>query len=115
MVGINAKKGIEEILPSESGFYPMEGVVSGEGRIALSYWSAGEIPICGTCLLQRKGSTGRKFVGRWQGYTTGDLSLDEEPRFTDGRVEFLRISKEMIPPEEVHEILGRMKNDGGTD
>ena len=32
--------------------YPMEGVISSQGVIALSYWSKGEIPICGILLLE---------------------------------------------------------------
>lgn len=107
MVGLNTKQGIEEIMPGESGFYPMEGVVSGDGHIALSYWSAGSIPICGTCLLTRKGSTGKKYKGSWQGYTARDL--DDDPEFTKGRVELLKVSEKIVPPNRVREILRDVK------
>ena len=109
MVGVNTKKGIEKILPGESGFYPMEGVVSGDRNIALSYWSAGDIPICGACLLKRKGSSGTKYEGHWKGFTTRDVNEDEEPQFTQGRVELLRIGKKIISPEEVKQALDAMK------
>ncbi|WDE01536.1 toll/interleukin-1 receptor domain-containing protein [Thalassomonas actiniarum] len=52
--------------------YPMEGVVSSEGYIALSYWSQGEIPICGTALLKLVGGN-RIIKGTWQGYTAASL------------------------------------------
>ncbi len=107
MVGVNTKKGIEEILPGESGFYPMEGVISGERNIALSYWSAGEIPICGTCLLRRKGSSGNKYEGHWMGMTTRDI--DEEAVLTQGRVLLTRIGRKIIPPTEVRQLLKQTK------
>ena len=107
MVGVNTKKGIEEFLPGESGFYPMEGVVSGERNIALSYWSAGDIPICGACLLKRKGSSGSKYEGYWQGITSRDI--DEDPTFTQGRVLLTRIGKKIIPPAEVKLELEKLK------
>lgn len=53
-------------------YYPMEGVVSSEGYIALSYWSQGEIPICGTALLKLIGGN-RIIKGSWQGYTAKTL------------------------------------------
>lgn len=107
MVGVNTKKGIEEILPGESGFYPMEGVVSGDRNIALSYWSAGDIPICGACLLRRKGSSGNKYEGYWQGITT--RNIDEDPVFTQGRVLLIRIGRKIIPPQEVQKELEKIK------
>jgi len=82
IVGTNSKKGIDTTKGAK--FYPMEGVVSPQGWIALSYWSGGTVPICGTCLLKPQGSTGGILVGRWQGFTAKDL--DEEPHFTQGRV-----------------------------
>lgn len=53
-------------------YYPMEGVVSSKGNIALSYWSQGEIPICGTTLLELIGGN-RIMEGTWQGYTAKTL------------------------------------------
>ncbi len=82
MVGTNSKKGIKAVKHAE--FYPMEGVVSPLGWVALSYWSGGTIPICGTCLLKPHGSTGDSLLGNWQGFTAKDLH--EEPRFAQGRV-----------------------------
>lgn len=107
MVGLNAKKGIEDILPGEASSYPMEGVVSSGGWIAMSYWSAGEIPISGTCLLRPKGASGRKYTGHWQGYTAKDI--DDEIQFTQGRVEFVKIARETLPPREVLRLRGEMK------
>ncbi len=107
MVGITTKKGIKEVMPGESGFYPMEGVVSGDRNIALSYWSAGGIPICGTCLLKRKGGTGNKYEGYWQGFTNHDI--DDDLQFTKGRVELVRIGDKIIPPTEVKQALEKMK------
>ena len=109
MVGVNTKTGIEEYFPGEAGFYPMEGVVSGDRNIALSYWSAGDIPICGACLLRRKGSSGSKYEGYWKGITTRDI--DEEPIFTQGRVLLTRIGKKIIPPMEVKQELERLKKE----
>ena len=102
MVGVDTKVGIEDVIPRDSSFYPMEGVVSSGGWVAMSYWSAGEIPICGTCLLRPRGASGRKYVGHWQGYTTRDI--DSDIKFTQGRVEFLKISKETLPPDEAMEL-----------
>jgi hypothetical protein len=107
MVGLNTKMGIEDIMPGESGFYPMEGVVSGDGRISLSYWSAGAISICGTCLLSKKGSSGRKYNGYWQGYTTRDLDMD--PELTRGRVELIKIGEKIVPPDQVRQIVKASK------
>ena len=64
--------------------YPMEGVVSKSGWVALSYWSGGTIPICGTALLGPRGSSGELLIGTWQGYTAKDLN--DDPVFTTGRV-----------------------------
>jgi hypothetical protein len=82
VVGYSAKAGIAGVDSAE--FYPMEGVVSSRGYVALSYWSGGAIPICGTCLLKPEGSAGDTLAGHWQGFTSRDLG--EEPRFTHGRV-----------------------------
>lgn len=82
VVGYSGKRGIENASSAE--FYPMEGVVSARGYVALSYWSGGSIPICGTCLLKPEGAAGDTLSGHWQGFTARDLSL--EPRFVQGRV-----------------------------
>jgi hypothetical protein len=52
--------------------YPMEGVCSVDGKIAMTYWSNGEIPICGTVLLELIGGH-RIMEGFWQGFTTRKL------------------------------------------
>jgi len=61
--------------------YPMEGVRSRMGYISLSYWSEGQIPICGTVLL-KPNIKGDKYSGKWSGYSsksleTGSLNLVE--------------------------------------
>jgi hypothetical protein len=53
--------------------YPMEGVCSGDGKIAMTYWSIGEIPICGTVLLELIGGH-RVMEGVWQGFTAQKLN-----------------------------------------
>jgi len=89
MVGITTKKGIKEVMPGESGFYPMEGVVSGDRK------------------LKRKGGTGNKYEGYWQGFTNHDI--DDDLQFTKGRVELVRIGDKIIPPTEVKQALEKMK------
>lgn len=65
--------------------YPMEGVVSSIGQVALSYWSEGNTAICGTALMKPHGADiGTRLVGTWQGFTARDLM--SELRFTRGRV-----------------------------
>jgi len=63
-----AKKGAE--------FYPMEGVVSSTGGIALSYWSEKDIPICGTALLKLFAAN-RMMRGTWEGFTDESLEYEE--------------------------------------
>ena len=46
----------------------MEGVVSSKGHIAVSYWSQGKIPICGTALMEI-GPMGDMLIGTWEGHT----------------------------------------------
>lgn len=77
-VGYSQKRGTEE------SKYPMEGIVSPERRVALSYWSEKDIPICGTCLLKPRGAKGDILIGNWQGFTA--RHIDEDPTFTRGRV-----------------------------
>ena len=85
--------------------YPMEGVRSRRGLIALSYWSDGEIPICGTVLM-RATLRGDQYNGWWRGHTAKSLeagqleivhgrvmlTLDEEERnrWRDENVSHLR-------------------------
>ncbi len=65
--------------------YPMEGVVSSKGQIALTYWSEGNIAICGTVLLDPVGATvGSAYLGTWQGFTAPDLKT--KLAFMRGRV-----------------------------
>ncbi|MEE9392754.1 MAG: toll/interleukin-1 receptor domain-containing protein [Planctomycetota bacterium] len=65
--------------------YPMEGVVSSLGQVALSYWSEGDTAICGTVLMRPVGaSIGSRLVGSWQGFTAPDLESDIS--YTRGRV-----------------------------
>ncbi|MFD1162044.1 MULTISPECIES: toll/interleukin-1 receptor domain-containing protein [Hwangdonia] len=77
-VGYSQKHGTEGMK------YPMEGIVSPDRKIALSYWSEGEIPICGTCLMKPQGAGGDTLIGNWQGYTA--KSIDDDPTFFSGRV-----------------------------
>lgn len=56
-------------------WYPMEGVVSSLGHVALSYWSEGENPICGCALLELF-SANRMMKGVWHGYTAKTLDYD---------------------------------------
>lgn len=86
-VGTSTKQGIDD-LGVAARYYPMEGVVSGAMWIALSYWSGGNIPICGTVLLRPRGATGEVMEGHWQGYTTANITND--PSLTRGRVVLAR-------------------------
>ena len=108
LVGLNKKKGIDKINLGDTNSYPMEGVVSSSGWIALSYWSAASIPICGTCLLKKKGATGRRYVGHWEGFTTRDID-GEDPQFTRGTIEFVKLDDKVLPPEEVEKIRSDAK------
>ena len=65
--------------------YPMEGVVSKNGHVALSYWSQGTIPICGTVLMEPADLTGEVLVGTWSGYTEKSLKA-KHLRYFGGRV-----------------------------
>ena len=64
-------------------YYPMEGVISSSGHVALSYWSEAEIPICGTAFLNLIGGN-RIMVGNWEGNTAA--TLNEELSIIRGRV-----------------------------
>ncbi len=103
LVGLNQKSGVKDLAAAEYRVYPMEGVVSSEAWIALSYWSAGTIPICGTCLLRRKGSSGRRLVGTWEGFTA--RSLDADPAYARGNVEMTKIEDIMVPMAELQQRL----------
>lgn len=88
--------------------YPMEGVVSSIGQVALSYWSEGDTAICGTVLMKPPGSAiGSKLVGTWQGFTAP--SLDEELTYFRGRVAMARIE---APSEEAQKDAAREWVDG---
>jgi hypothetical protein len=52
--------------------YPMEGVRSSRGVIAMSYWSEGTIPICGTVMMQSN-LDGTTYTGNWSGHTARSL------------------------------------------
>jgi len=94
VVGLSQKAGQEFLDIKASGkFYPMEGVVHKSGLIALSDWSGGNIPICGTALLAPRGATGGLLEGTWQGITAKNLS--DTPSFAQGRVVIAR-KKEMV-------------------
>lgn len=74
-------------------YYPMEGVVSSHGHMALSYWSEGEIPICGTALMELiAGNQG--LLGTWQGYTEYSLKY-RSLKFKSGRVAMSRDKKDL--------------------
>lgn len=62
----------------------MEGIVSVDRKVALSYWSESEVPICGTCLMKPQGARGDTLIGNWQGFTS--KSIDDDPQFFKGRV-----------------------------
>jgi len=86
-VGTSSKIGIDKLGVS-ARYYPMEGVVSNSRWVALSYWSGGNIPICGTVLLSPRGATGELLEGGWQGFTTPDIH--EDPALVRGRVVLAR-------------------------
>lgn len=65
--------------------YPMEGVISSNGHIALSYWSEGSIPICGTVLMEPADLTGDIMIGTWSGFTARSLK-EKTLRYYRGRV-----------------------------
>ncbi len=67
--------------------YPMEGVVSSQGFIALSYWAEGAIPICGTVFLELIGGN-EIMEGTWTGSTT--LALKQRLSLFRGRVVMCR-------------------------
>lgn len=77
-VGYSQKEGTDGMK------YPMEGIVSADRKIALSYWSESDIPICGTCLMKPQGANGDTLIGTWQGFTA--KSIDDDPKFYKGRV-----------------------------
>ena len=92
-VGTSSKIGIDELgVPAR--YYPMEGVVSNARWVALSYWSGGNIPICGTVLLRPRGATGEVLEGHWQGYTTRDINVDAA--FVRGRVVLARAKDRLL-------------------
>lgn len=104
--------------------YPMEGVVSSDGWVALSYWSAATIPICGTTLLQPKGATGELFEGTWEGFTA--RSFIDQRVYTRGRVVMSRsqrlvesywpeLRKPGIAPNESHAEDGPSGSDANRD
>ena len=71
--------------------YPMEGVRSRIGYIALSYWSAGQIPICGTVLM-KPNLSGMKYTGTWSGHSAETLDVDTL-KLVHGRV-FMTLDQE---------------------
>jgi len=92
-VGTSAKKGIDGLALPER-YYPMEGVVSNDRWVALSYWGGGNLSICGTVLLRRRDTTGELFEGHWQGYTTRDIH--EDAAFMRGRVVLARAKDRLL-------------------
>ncbi len=69
-------------------YYPLEGVVSEDGWVVLSYWSAGDSRFCGTALLRRRGGGGARYEGHWRGFESDHY--DEEPSYMAGRVVMAR-------------------------
>jgi hypothetical protein len=67
----------------KGALYPMEGIVSSKGHVALSYWSQEEITICGTVLLELIGGN-RLMEGTWEGFTA--KTLDDRLALIKGRV-----------------------------
>jgi len=87
MVGFSTKEGRDKLTIKDQELakhYPMEGVVSRAGWVALSYWSAGKIPICGTTLLQPVGTAGNILEGTWEGFTAKHFK--DNATHTRGRV-----------------------------
>ena len=72
--------------------YPVEGVVSSNGHVAMCYWSESEIPICGTVLMELIGGN-RIMVGSWEGFTA--KTLDERLHHVKGRVVMSRDRKKV--------------------
>lgn len=89
-VGVSNKIGNEELLrgAEECVHYPMEGIVSSDGMIALSYWSSGEARYSGTVLLRIASGSGRVLKGTWQGFTA--RNIDETPTIHQGKVVMAR-------------------------
>lgn len=84
--------------------YPMEGVVSSIGQIALAYWSEGDTAICGTVLLRPAGAgIGSRFVGTWQGFTAPDL--DSELEYYRGRVVMAKEAAEGVAAAWIDKML----------
>ena len=63
----------------------MEGRISSDRFVALSYWSQEQIAISGVVLLKVMPS-GKKMKGSWIGNTTKDLAEDEELSLESGMV-----------------------------
>ncbi len=89
--------------------YPMEGVVSSLGQIALTYWSEGNTAICGTVLLDPAGADiGSAYLGTWQGFTAKDLK--SKLTYHRGRVAMARMEEEDDDGEAakwVQDVLSR--------
>lgn len=86
-VGYSQKEGTDGMK------YPMEGIVSVDQKVALSYWSEGDVKICGTCLMKPKGARTDTLIGNWQGFTS--KSIDDDPKFYKGRVLMSRKEKKI--------------------
>ncbi len=88
--------------------YPMEGVVSPIGQIALSYWSEGDTAICGTVLLRPLGGNiASDLVGTWQGFTAKKLRF-AELKYVRGRVVMTRLPK-MATGKQIEEAEAFLK------
>lgn len=84
--------------------YPMEGVVSSLGQVALSYWSEGDTAICGTVLLRPAGAgIGSRLTGTWQGFTAKDLASDL--RYVRGRVAMAKDAGDGRAEEFIDQVL----------
>lgn len=118
-VGYNTKTGIDR-LGDIAKFYPIEGVVSSSGWMALSYWSAAEIQYCGIILLQDDG-TGLGFKGTWEGYSTQEFGTEAGlkqglviiSKILDSDVEptldFMKREKKSISSEELATEIDKNK------
>ncbi len=107
LVGRSTKEGVEERVKLDPTLanYPMEGVVSSAGWIALSYWSAANTPICGTTLLRRQGASWTDLVGTWEGFTA--KSFKDEPAFTRGKVTMRKVAETWSDWEDIQEAEKR--------
>ena len=87
-------------------YYPMEGVLSPNGQIALSYWSQEENPICGGALLKLIGGN-RIMVGNWMGHTA--KSLYDDLKIVRGKAYFAKVFEDGKGLEALEKITAHLR------